>query len=574
MLPSTQAGLKEGSCHNDVSCYADWANEAAAVARISFIEHGNTYLCSGCLLAAAVQSSAEYFLTANHCIPNQTVASTIEFFWLYQTSSCDGPAPSLSDVPHTSGSDLLAGSPATDFSFLRLKRAAPGGVSFLGWSLDGPADNETLTCIHHPDGSFERISFGHPYDSDPEFWAVQWFSGVTEGGSSGSPLLNASHQVIGQLNGGFDGAGSSCDDPAAPDQFGRFDVGFNAMKRWLASTSVGGGADFTAVKGSYNGLFSDPSSDPQNSSGFCTVTVTDKGRFSGKLIAGAQRLSMIGQFDPNGNAQVTINRRFSNPLAVSLQIDLSGGSDQITGSISDGTWNAAIVADLNTFNVANPAPQAGQYTLAIPGGANDGSAPDGDGYATATVARTGKVTLTGSLADGTRISQSASISRDGRWPLYIPLYTGGGSLVSWLNFGNSPDLAGDVTWIRPGTSGAKYYPGGFTLQLAASGSRYTRPSSSGTILDLGDAHLVLSGGDLGGEVTDDFTLGPRNRISNLGPGKLSLTFSASNGAFSGKLTDPSTATAATFHGVVLQDQNIGTGYFLGSSQSGQVFLGP
>jgi hypothetical protein len=146
--------------------------------------------------------------------------------------------------------------------------------------------------------------------------------------------------------------------------------------------------------------------------------------------------------------------------------------------------------------------------------------------------------------------------------------------MSWFSFGDSPELAGDVIWIRPGGVGTKYYPGGFTLQLAATGSRYTRPASSGTILDLGEAHLVLSGGELGAEVIDDFTLGPRNRISNLGPGKLTLTFSASNGAFSGKLTDPSTATMATFHGVVLQDQNIGTGYFLGSSHSGQVFLGP
>jgi hypothetical protein len=55
---------------------------------------------------------------------------------------------------------------------------------------------------------------------------------------------------------------------------------------------------------------------------------------------------------------------------------------------------------------------------------------------------------------------------------------------------------------------------------------------------------------------------------------LTLTFSASNGSFSGKLSDPSTSTTATFRGVVLQDQNIGTGFFLGTSQSGQVFLGP
>src|SRR5262249_36397357 len=155
----------------------------------------------------------------------------------YQTSSCNGPPPDISNVPQTSGgADRLAGSTASDFSFLRLKRHAPGGVSFLSWTTDPPANGETLTCIHHPDGSFKRISFGHPFDSTSDFWAVQWFSGVTEGGSSGSPLFNSSHQVIGQLNGGYNGPGSSCDDLSAPDQFGRFDVTFQSINHWLTST--------------------------------------------------------------------------------------------------------------------------------------------------------------------------------------------------------------------------------------------------------------------------------------------------------------------------------------------------
>src|SRR5262249_47076594 len=152
-------------CHNDVSCFPNWANEAAGVARISFVERGNTFLCTGCLLASSAQTGAEYFLTANHCIENQTVASTLEFFWFYQTSSCNGPAPSVSEVPHTSGgADRLAGSTGSDFAFLRLKHPAPAGVFFLGWSLDQPTQGETLTCIHHPDGSFKRISFGNLYN--------------------------------------------------------------------------------------------------------------------------------------------------------------------------------------------------------------------------------------------------------------------------------------------------------------------------------------------------------------------------------------------------------------------------
>src|SRR5215813_1036638 len=57
VLPNLNANLKEGDCHNDVTCYPDWSNEATAVARISFIEHGNAFLCSGCLLSANIQTS-------------------------------------------------------------------------------------------------------------------------------------------------------------------------------------------------------------------------------------------------------------------------------------------------------------------------------------------------------------------------------------------------------------------------------------------------------------------------------------------------------------------------------------
>jgi len=200
---------KEGTCHKDVTCYGNWASEAAGVARISFIENGNSYLCSGCLLAANSGSSV-YFFTAHHCVTGGNVASTVEFFWLYQPSSCNGEPPDISTVPQTGGGgDLLAGSIAGDFSFLRLSRSPPGGVHGLNWSTDTPSSGETLTCIHHPDGSYKRISFGRYYDQTTDFWAVQWYSGVTEGGSSGGPLFNANHQVIGQLNGGFGGPGSS-----------------------------------------------------------------------------------------------------------------------------------------------------------------------------------------------------------------------------------------------------------------------------------------------------------------------------------------------------------------------------
>ncbi len=58
---------------------------------------------------------------------------------------------------------------------------------------------------------------------------VQWFSGVTEPGSSGSPLFNASQQFIGQLWGGS----SSCAEPYETDEYGRFNVTYSIIQAWL-----------------------------------------------------------------------------------------------------------------------------------------------------------------------------------------------------------------------------------------------------------------------------------------------------------------------------------------------------
>ena len=49
----------------------------------------------------------------------------------------------------------------------------------------------------------------------------------------------------------------------------------------------------------------------------------------------------------------------------------------------------------------------------------------------------GTITLAGSLADGTAISQSSVVSQDGYWPLYVNLYGGKGSLWGWNYFTNN-----------------------------------------------------------------------------------------------------------------------------------------
>jgi hypothetical protein len=562
-MPTLQSNLKEGTCHNDVTCFPAYASEASGIARITFVDGGNTYLCTGCLLSSSANPGTDYFLTAHHCIPSQSLASTMELFWFYQTSTCNGTPPSLSSVPHTSGGgDLLATAVGTDFSFLRLKQAAPGGAAHLGWSTATPASGEALVGIHHPTGSYKRISFGKFYDSDDSFWAVQWSSGVTEPGSSGSPLLNAQHQVIGQLNGGFNGPGSSCPNPTAPDQYGRFDISFQSLKQWLGSDPGGDSNSIFPPKGTYNGLFSDTSNGvAAGSSGFISLTTNPKGRFSGRLQIGASRTAFSGSFDGTGNAQVRVT---------------SAGEDRISGTVSDGNFQADLIANRAAYDGRTTfSPEAGHYTISIPGDHTSGDNPGGDSVGTVIVDKAGRVHSKGFLADGIGFSQATAISSNGEWPLYASLYGGRGFLLGWISFGSgSNSVGGSVTWVKQQTTKSKFYKSGFTITRDLTGSPYVRPVAGSSILSLSDGTIGFQGGDLSDAVTNDFSLTFNNRVVNFGGTKMTLSFSAGTGLFSGKIIDPSTLRPFPFRGVVLQNQNDGVGYFTGSSQTGEVTIAP
>ena len=109
-------------------------------------------------------------------------------------------------------------------------------------------------CIHHPEGDIKKISFANSqcYDSsyadqyNAKCWNVRHWdgTGVTEPGSSGSPLYNKYHQFVGQLYGGPSYCG--CNDTDKNDYFGKFSVSWNydtaihaQAKHWLDPQNTG-----------------------------------------------------------------------------------------------------------------------------------------------------------------------------------------------------------------------------------------------------------------------------------------------------------------------------------------------
>ena len=232
--PAGIAPKAAGACNNDVTCSPDWIQTSHAVAGLGTIGQAGELWCTGCLVADTdTNTFIDYFLTANHCVGSQAEANTLEFYWFYQTSTCDGAAPNPATVPRTSGgADYLAGATAdagNDFTFLQLRQDAPANVTYAGWSSTPLVNAQSVIVVHHPQGDFKRISFGNQVGSDSDLWEILWNDGTTEPGSSGSPLFNANHEIVGQLYGG----GAACTNMTATDFFGRFDVTFPQVQGWL-----------------------------------------------------------------------------------------------------------------------------------------------------------------------------------------------------------------------------------------------------------------------------------------------------------------------------------------------------
>lgn len=195
---------------------ANYQLEKRAVARMQYFSGSASYWCSGSLVNNASYDGTPYFLSANHCISSDAVASTLITYFNYENSNCS--SSDASDEQTISGATLKATSTRTDFLLLLLNEMPPSEYQpyFLGWDATGEKPTSGA-AIHHPMGTPKCISIDQDTlvsYADEIYWDnyvvsvphTHWQSsyeiGADEGGSSGSPMLNQNYRIVGQLHGG------------------------------------------------------------------------------------------------------------------------------------------------------------------------------------------------------------------------------------------------------------------------------------------------------------------------------------------------------------------------------------
>jgi hypothetical protein len=332
---------------------------------------------------------------------------------------------------------------------------------------------------------------------------------------------------------------------------------------------------FAETQGTYYGLIQ-PTNFNNETTGFIRVTTSRTGTLSGKFTLGGAKYSVHGKF--NGDGTFTATHPTDN-FSLNLQLHFDD-SEQITGSLSDDNISSAVVASRESYDSkSNPAPDAGKYTVLIPADSSDKDAPEGIGFATINVNASGSVRIAGSLADGTSFSESAGLSKNSTWPLYVPLYKNAGSISGMITFRNQSrvsDLDGTVNWYRPEIDSSKIFANGFTTKTTLIGSSYLNDVPS---LDAPDREenlvLDLADGDLDSDLDIPATL-LKNKVTASSDDiqNLKLSISKSSGLVNGSFVHPVTGAKTKTQGVVFQKQNLSGGYFLGTEESGSMLLTP
>jgi len=235
----------------DGTCLDGWCVQKRAVCKIT--TSNGSAVCTGTMLNNVEEDFTPYILTAKHCFGpagTQQSPSVIKFVFNYIRPNCSTGSSDDYKIVYD-GAEFISKSPRatcaenwvnidsvdTDFYMLKLLNYDDennfdrlAGIHFAGWTRDYDSSNspDSTVSLHHgygwhmmatesfnPPGTHSGYRFScfqypapspwcYPYfqcDDGETVWRVDYDTGYTRGGSSGSALFDMNGLVIGDLSG-------------------------------------------------------------------------------------------------------------------------------------------------------------------------------------------------------------------------------------------------------------------------------------------------------------------------------------------------------------------------------------
>jgi hypothetical protein len=395
---------------------------------------------------------------------------------------------------------------------------------------------------------------------------------------------------------------------------------------FATSASVFAGATGTGTN--FVGLILPTSGATSNASvGFLSGALNaSTGVFTGNVLVDGLSQAVNATFYGDGSSTFPAGTAKQNSLSfggrtLSLALNTSGAKDEITASLSgsgftsSGVAKRSIVAPSSLLNATT----TGFATVAFPAGAQSppvspANYPQGDGFATLTIAGNGGVSITGTLADSSTFTVATWIVGGGEVPFLAQLATPGsttvkgGSFAGTLSFDTTQsdsDVTGtNLLWLRPavteqtGSTAAalatQLYTAGWPsgIRVSALGALYNKAATVQAGLGLGAVNTTNGNAKL---QFDDGKLSPGITKTNFNvngstvtkipatDNSFTLTTTAATGAFTGTIRPnwfPTATALPAFRGIILQKgaNQGGFGFFLSNipgdldPQSGGVSL--
>lgn len=271
------AMAKADDCEVDVACSESngWGDQVSSVVRLRTVDGNLIGWCTGSVVNNTAQDCTPFVLTAMHCGETASNADFQDwkFYFNYQRPSCGfGPATAgqvITGSFHRADSNDGGGTSGSDFLLVEIDTDIPTNYApfYAGWDASGVGSNSGV-CVHQPNGDEKKIStytnniltISLP-GSVGAYWRVVWSAtvnghGVTEEGSSGSPLFNDQKHIIGTLTAGE----SYCNSVVPggqnqPDYFGKMSYHWDDnsnptddLKEFLDPTNSGA----TTLDGSFD----------------------------------------------------------------------------------------------------------------------------------------------------------------------------------------------------------------------------------------------------------------------------------------------------------------------------------